>query len=220
MTRSVLPLLALVLLVPTVGSAPKLKDGPGDTPYFPARVGMKWVYDQAGQESVLEISGVKSEAGKTVVTIFRGPAGSVSNTYVITSDAVLDCGSTRFRYDPPPKSSLPLTPGDSWDYEELLAADGLRSHTGKMTVGKEETVEVPAGKLAALPVVREVTASHRKAGVPATNTVHAFWYATTPASSNRRSCLGGRVLKSSHGRDGACRTRVILVRRPSMSGGV
>jgi hypothetical protein len=184
MSRLLMAIFVGLLLIPAADAAPKPKDPTTVSTYFPALVGMRWVYDQEGRDLVLEVTGVKTEVGKTVVTMSHSSKGDRVNTYLITADGVFDRGTARFVFDPPlRKLKLPLTAGDTWDHEEPLL-EGLRSHAGKVTVGKEESVEVPAGKYAAIPVVLEVTETYTS------------WYAQGVGLIKLKYPTGSRVLKS------------------------
>jgi hypothetical protein len=71
--------------------------------------------------------------------------------------------------EPAPTLKLPAKEGDTWKVER---EDLKRGITGKATytVGKEESVEVPAGKFKAIPVTAESTIGGRVAKV-------TTWYA-------------------------------------------
>src|SRR5437868_6878440 len=59
---------------------------PKDEPYWPTEVGAKWVYDQKGEERVVEITKSETRAGVTSLTI----GGAWNETVDVSTDGVTE----------------------------------------------------------------------------------------------------------------------------------
>jgi hypothetical protein len=123
--------------------------------YIPTTVGDKWVMvDQDGPvalEHSHEVTAVEAKDGELFVTVFMkmtGPGKVVKKKVSLTGEYLLQEGETR--YDPPIRVLPPtITEGDRWQWEK----PGVAKWT--YTAGKEEQVEVPAGKFKARRIVGE-----------------------------------------------------------------
>src|SRR5688572_25728035 len=63
--------LGLVLALPVAGTlaAPRPKAPATGSPYFPAQVGAKWVYDGGGADWTWTVTSVQPKDGETLVTV-------------------------------------------------------------------------------------------------------------------------------------------------------
>jgi hypothetical protein len=176
MSRPLAILFALALFVPPAPSAPKLKDGEKTNLYFPTTVGTRRVIEMTmggrSTETTEVVTAVEEKDGMTVVSVGRELDKRVVPFFQY---GVSDKGLFRvtlYEGDRPRKSAacllrLPATPGDTWEEESPARAISKT----KYTTGKEEELEVPAGKFRAVrvEVVTKLTADR---------TLHqTFWYA-------------------------------------------
>ncbi len=148
------PLLALLIAVP-VSAAPAVK-GTGGPVYFPIQVGAKTVMETTVDgpfgktpgaiETVQTVTKVEGKDGTYRVTVEReSKAKNFVTMYEVSAKGVFRVaidGSALA--EPVPLLKLPARPGDTW-----------KTATGTATVGKEEEIEVPAGKFKAVPVTTE-----------------------------------------------------------------
>lgn len=147
---------AIVLLVTGgfAGAQPK-KDEPAL--YYPTREGDKRVYEITPRgEKATEITQVvtKAEVKDGVVRVALGlVVGGEAHPYEeveVSEKGVVMHVSLRQKVDPLlPLLQLPAKPGNSWEYQPK-ATPGREFPKTKHTVGKEEDVEVPAGKFKAI----------------------------------------------------------------------
>jgi hypothetical protein len=152
---------ALIVLLNVTGLAaaqPK-KDEP--VLYYPTREGDKRVYETKGadgktREMTQVVTKIEKKDGIVRVSLGFDLDGE---TYPYEEVEVSEKGVVRLvfarrKLDPPsPMLQLPAKPGDKWEYQPR-AARGEFPKT-KTTVGKEEDVEVPAGKFKAIRIDHE-----------------------------------------------------------------
>jgi hypothetical protein len=152
----------LLVVVGSVGSAPRLKDVPGGS-YFPTTVGDRLVtemrYKTHTDEYTEVVTAVEKKDGAVVVSVGREVDGKVSPQ---SSDVrVTDKGLFRMSllgtvYDEPYCIlKLPLKPGETWTSESASGGGAVKS-TFKYKAIKEEDVEVPAGKFHAFRIEVDV----------------------------------------------------------------
>lgn len=199
MSRRLAVLFALGLFVAPAPSAPKPKDGEKPAHYFPTTVGTKRVIEMTmrgkSTETIEVVTAVEEKDGMTVVSVGRELGDRVVPFFEY---GVSDKGLFRvtlYENGRPRKSPaclvhLPATPGETWEEEPPVRAIAKT----KYTMGKEEEVEVPAGKFKALRV--EVITKPA-----ADRTLHqTFWYAAGVGSVKIVTNDGGvdrvTVLKS------------------------
>ena len=149
MTRLVAAFVVL-LVVGSLGSAPRLKDQPPGI-YFPTTVGDRCVvemrYATTSAEYTEVVTAVEKTDGGTVVTVARGTDGQPDS---LSQVKVTDAGLYRMShlgttYDPPYCIlKFPLKPGQAWTSE--VTSGGAVRTTFKYKAIEEEDVEVPAGK--------------------------------------------------------------------------
>lgn len=169
-------------------AAPVPKDR-RDESYWPITVGTRWVYEQNGQESTEEITKVEPlKAGVRLTIRVRdwddmvdvAPDGVTKRT---TGKFTLDQLALRF----------PIKSGDSWAVSTPIQM-GLVCEAGKMTVGDEEDIKVPAGTFRATKVVNTVAeVGGKPIELPYT---YAFWYAKGVGMVRIEWNGGFRALKS------------------------
>jgi len=145
-------LLAVALAAPV----PKAK--PSEL-YFPTVEGTKRVMtiSSGGQTSEITETYTKvlEKDGKYTVTISRElRGGTVTNDYEVSDKGVFLPASPGANADPEPMLKLPAKEGDTWIIDMSRRGQGV---TGTVTVGKEEEVEVLAGKFKAIAVTIETS---------------------------------------------------------------
>lgn len=154
MSRNIGVALALAVFVPLALPAPGPKDGDKSPVYVPTTVGDKRVYesDYGGGlkvEETSEVTAVERKDGAVLVTVKTSGSGKAAGTGGRVSQSRMS-GQGLFLlseaghvYDPPVRLlPLPLKEGDAWEWEKPFVK-------WKFTAGKEEEVEVPAGKYTA-----------------------------------------------------------------------
>jgi hypothetical protein len=158
------PVAAIVLfsLSGALSAAPALKNGKDDL-YHPTAAGAKRVYESRSGDNSYEYTEVVTAAEKKGdayrVSVGRESAGEVSAlaTVEVSARGVFRLGTAGTELPKPlPLLKLPAKPGDTWESDPAAAKAGVGPTV--YTVGKEEEVEVPAGKFRAIPVeaVREL----------------------------------------------------------------
>jgi hypothetical protein len=175
MLRRLVFLIALAIFHES-SAAPKLKDSAKFPAYFPTEVGAKWVYDESGQERVRVVTQVDVKDDQTLITI-QELTGNTSFPYLkysVSPKGVYLLESSTFKIEPVCVLRFPIKEGDTWPVQ-YEPQKGLRGSTQKVTVGKFEDVEVPAGKFKAIRVEVEVTAHAGK--LLDTPERYVTWYA-------------------------------------------
>jgi len=158
MARRLAVVLASVLFAALAPAAPRPKEKAGPTVYYATRVGDRLVYDDRGQDRTWEVTAVEEKDGETVVSVSevkdfgKYPLEKV----VVSAQGLHRIGVGQFTVDRWLWLKTPVRPGVSWDVH-MDSQNVLQGHTGKMTVGKEEEVETPAGKFRAVPVEGDLT---------------------------------------------------------------
>jgi hypothetical protein len=165
--------LLMCLAVPFAESAPKKGDEKPDL-YLPYRVGDKKVFERSwdGKSSEFTewVTAVETKGGMTVVSFAREEGGPTYSRYGASANGVSLVASGADVIDPPWRvMKLPAKEGETWDVErpDPFAVRPLKF---KYTTGKEEDVEVPAGRFRAVRVDVDfvVSGSVRRA---------TYWYA-------------------------------------------
>lgn len=166
---------SLVLFVTSVSAAPVPKAKPVE-PYFPTEVGTKWVYErQNGKLLTEEVIAVTEKDGERRVTVRSYEQdGHWDCTFTVTEKEVVQRTAIQFKLDFL-LMRLPLKEQNSWEFE-IPIQQGFKCDAGKMTVGKAEKIEVPAGTFEAVPVVSETTAVNGKA-IPTPEKCTRWWVA-------------------------------------------
>jgi hypothetical protein len=165
--------------------------------HLPTAVGTKRVYETTRDNQVVcetteVVTGAEAKGDGYAVTVEGedSPGGGWTQVFVVTAKGV------SFQLDPDaeaePVFKVGLKAGDTWKVEHTGSRKGLGEST--YTVGKEEEVEVPAGRFKATPVTRELPLDGR-AGSKTTT-----WYAAGVGVVKKEAdSLGGggvTVLKS------------------------
>jgi hypothetical protein len=149
---------ALLVLVSTAGAAPTLKE-PKQPLYFSTTEGSRRVYVVRYGGNTVErtevVSKVEKKDGVCRVSLGRDVGGEVHPmTTVEVSDKGIFRVATAGRDLPTPNPllKLPAKPGDTWEWEQEGPGGAGPMVKTTYTVGKEEEIEVPAGKFKAIPV--------------------------------------------------------------------
>lgn len=159
-------LLAATLAAPVPKAMPVL--------YLPTTVGTKRVYETRRDDKVLcetteVVTKVEAKGDGYTVTVEGDdqPGGGWTQAFVVSAKGVAFQLDPEAEAEPVFKSGLKA--GDTWKVEHTGPRKGLGETT--FTVGKEEEVEVPAGKYKAIPVTRELPLDGRRGAKTTT------WYA-------------------------------------------
>jgi hypothetical protein len=149
-----------ILTTGLAAGAPALK-GKVEPLYYPTRLGDKLVYEMqtggAGTEITEVVTQVEKKDEALIVSIERELKGrKVAPSQFSVSEKGVTRVATSGRELPVPMPllKLPGKPGDTWTWEPDPAGAAPRKTT--YTLGKEEEVEVPAGKFKALRVESEL----------------------------------------------------------------
>jgi hypothetical protein len=148
----------LLLMFGAVAVAAPRKDPANETLYLPITVGDRRVVETTSErkkEQVTEwVTAVETKSGMTIVSFSISEDGPVNYRHGASKDGVfcLSLGATT--YDPPYRLlKLPAKEGETW--EEPLSVRAKEKEKVKFTTGKEEEIEVPAGKFRAIRVESE-----------------------------------------------------------------
>jgi len=143
--------------------------------YYPTTEGTKRVMrtkseDGASNEVTITVTKVEEKEGTFTVTTTREVSGQRSEfRNEVSAKGVFSLPRSGEKGEPRAALKLPAKEGDTWATEQ--PASGNRAGwTTKHTVGKEEEVEVPAGKFKAI----VVTAEYELDGIAYKSTA---WYA-------------------------------------------
>jgi hypothetical protein len=152
--------LALSTLLPVAGPAPKPKGDDKPVLYLPTTVGDKRVLEMTGNgTSALStewVTAVETKGGMTIVSFTREEGGPTAFQCGASADGMFRVSAGKLVYDPPFRLlKLPPKEGETWEAEVPVSVGGP-SYKFKFTTGKEEEVEVPAGKYKALRVEDEM----------------------------------------------------------------
>jgi hypothetical protein len=199
MFRSFAALVVCTLFLPSAGSAPRPKLPPGPE-YFPTQLGTTWVYEQDGDESVRTVSAVATTGGETIATLTVTGRGEWVERVAVTPAGVFRRALAGSEFEPSLcLLQLPAKVGAAWDAVEPVRPGAL-AHGGRMTVGEEETVTVPAGTFKTVPVRWEITTwDGEELEDPETYT---YWYAPGVGLIQFRAGTTVRQLKAfTPGRD-------------------
>jgi hypothetical protein len=161
-----------LLLVPLLALAAPVPKPKPKADFYPSAVGTKWVYayDDGTNEHTREVTDATEKDGVTTFTI-TWKQGAQTQTWVMKKDAdgVSRVSQNGSEFDPPHQIlKAKLADGDEWASEYTLGK-GTTKYSHKRTVGKAESVKVPAGDYDAFPV------SSVEAGGNTTDTT--LWYA-------------------------------------------
>ncbi|MBP3956291.1 hypothetical protein J8F10_13455 [Gemmata sp. G18] len=200
MVRLLVVLLAVVALIGLAPAAPVPKHLlPKDGPlYHPVQKGTRWVYLDNGAEYHYELTAADPTAsGTTVVTISQMKNGEPTpyRKVEVSERGLLWTETVGIAFDTPAcLLRCPVQPGDAWAYSLSRPNTALARAKGTMKVPGTETVEVPAGKFAAVRVdeKRAVLAP----GLPDTNLELTSWYAPNVGQVKWVCGKRERVLKS------------------------
>jgi DUF3108-like len=154
--------LALLVSGLTAAAAPNLK-GKGEPLYYPTKEGDKLVYEMqspvaTSMEITEVVTKVEKKDGALIVSVERNMGGK---TALPSQFSVSEKGVTRIATSgrdlpvPIPLLNLTTKPGDTWTYEPDTGGGGGPARITTYRMGREEMVEVPAGKFKALRVESE-----------------------------------------------------------------
>jgi hypothetical protein len=161
-------LFCLFALLFSTGAAAPIPKEPKPTPYFPTRVGYKWVTSSSWTNSITHsvtqleqkthiVTKVEQKDLQTFVTVCTERNGKLSSEAVmlITAKGLFVPEAANEKLDTPICAlKLPPKPGERWDTKFTLA--GSTIETQYETLEPEE-VKVPAGKFKAIPVKTKST---------------------------------------------------------------
>lgn len=192
MARLITALSVAALTVVVTSAAPVPKTAPKGPWFYPTAVGTKWVYDNNGLEWVEEVIRAEERDGATRLTVRVTAPQAMDDTFRIDKRGVYWLTFGRYKMEQY-RLRFPLDAGNSWEVRTPVQT-GLAAQDGRMTVGKEEAVEVPAGTYRAVPVVFETT---DEGGRPLPQPVfQTFWYAPGVGLVKQTYPGGQRVLTS------------------------
>ena len=176
--------LALAFCLSPAGVLPgQEKDKVRESPYFPLKVGNRWVYRLGARTATVRVT-KREPVGKVPCARLEMTVGEEVHTEHL---AVRPDGVYRYRADgqdiEPPLCFLKLPPkaGESWKVASKTAGQAI---TGSFTLA-EADVTVPAGKFRAV-VVTSTDAQIAGLGVPVTD-----WFARGVGPVRRRTVLRG-----------------------------
>jgi hypothetical protein len=169
MPRRIMFCLAVSLCPALAASAPKPKGDHKPVLYLPTTVGDKRVLElsQNGKASEITewVTAVETKGEMTVVSFTREEGGPPLYQYGASADGVFGVSYEGEVYDRPLRVlKLPPKEGETWEVEPP-ATPGRPAQKFKYTTGKEEEVEVPAGKFKAVRVDVEGTTHWHAPGV-------------------------------------------------------
>ena len=148
-----------VLLTVVVSGCPAILATPVPNPeektplYFPIKEGTRLVYQVRSRARTETIAKVEAKGEVFRVTVERGPNEKWKFVYEVSAKGVaLVVGNGEELASPRPILKLPAKEGDKWTAKE-------NNVTYSYTVGKEEEIEVPAGKFKAIPITSEIVIS-------------------------------------------------------------
>lgn len=128
-------------------AAPVPQEAAKPRPFHPTTKGTEWVYECGGRTATQTITKAeKTDAGVVIVMCLLAKDGDPQESVWRVSDKALSqLAQRRDEFDRPVEFvKLPAKEGDSWAVEQTV--DQVVQYSGKVTVGKVEVVEVPAGK--------------------------------------------------------------------------
>ncbi len=152
--------LGMAVFVPVVGAAPKPKGDDKPVLYLPTAVGESRVLVSTRNGKATEttewVTAVETKGGMTVVSFAREEGGPTMYRYGASADGMFRVSSGKSVDDPPHRLlKLPPKEGETWEAESPTVPGGAAPAL-KYTTGKEEEVEVPAGKFKAVRVEVEI----------------------------------------------------------------
>jgi hypothetical protein len=153
------------MFLPLAGLAQKPKGDDKPVLYLPTAVGEKRVLESTWKgrstETTVWVTAVETKGGMTVVSLAREEGGPTMVQYGASADGVFLVSMGKLVQDPPHRLlKLPPKEGETWE-SEFTAPPGIQAPKFKFTTGKEEEVEVPAGKFKAVRVEEERTSPVR-----------------------------------------------------------
>jgi hypothetical protein len=201
MVRILAVLAAIVLVTPIAPAAPTLKGK--EAYYHPTTEGDKRVYETRDGDQIREtwdvVMKVEKKDDALIVTVGREVKGELRavNKVEVSDKGVTHLTSGPFPLKTPrPAVKLPAKPGEKWSYESD-GSDGPVGSKATHTVGKEEEVEVPAGKFKAIRVDSDRTLPTATGEIKVRA---SYWYAPNVGLVKSVTSSGGRdtvrILKS------------------------
>lgn len=129
--------------------------------YYPTVEGTKKVMQTKTGNQTTEttetVTKVVEKDGKYTVTTSRDMFGrTLTNDVEVSEKGVFRPASSGENAESSPLFKLPAKEGDTWTSEQKGPGNGNNTRI-TYTVGKEEEVEVPAGRFKAIPVIMEVS---------------------------------------------------------------
>jgi hypothetical protein len=101
------------------------------------------------------VTAIETKGGMTIVSFTREEGGPTMYQYGASAEGMFRVSSANVIYDPPYRLlKLPAQEGETWEVESP-ATPGNPARKFKYTTGKEEEIEVPAGKFKAIRVEME-----------------------------------------------------------------
>ena len=158
MSRSLLIAATLALFAGPIVAAPVPKSTFPD--FYPTRVGTKWVYAQDDDIEIVEeifSAEVRDKAIHLGVRLKNGP-NQWEKALTVSREGVLMRTNNGFAVNQW-ALRFPVRAGTEWEVTPPRR-EGLVGNTGRLTVGEEETIEVPAGTFRVVPVVFTVAAQN------------------------------------------------------------
>lgn len=156
MSHSTVVLLAGIVLL-AMGPRVVVPNDPPE-PYFPTRIGTKWVYlTDDKKESVRVITAVEERDGSTAVTMESRVDEKKVHSEKVSVSARGICRLTDEADKCEWLLKTPAKPGEKWTYK---LADGPITYEASYTVRPTESVEVPAGRFRCIRVDQEYATDH------------------------------------------------------------
>lgn len=151
--------LILVAAVGIISAAPKPKADEKPVLYSSTRVGDKFVYETVSggdpNTETLWVTAVEEKGEMKFVSFSNKERGPTVNQYLVSAKGIDRVAGPDKAYDPPWRIlTLPAKEGETWEATPPLAFGG-RPTKYKYATGKEELVDVPAGKFKAVTVSAE-----------------------------------------------------------------
>ena len=179
MFRPVAALLAAALQFATVFGAPLPKAAPPIPSYHPTTLGHRWEWERG---TIIEITTVEQKDGAHIVTLteIQPSRRRTKETVSISKTGIYTVAVSGIAVKPVCVLKFPVKADDTWEWEieptvETKPGDNVRRTKGTRKVGKEDEVEVPAGKFKAVPVEVIVLAENGKP-LPEPER-YVYWYA-------------------------------------------